>query len=114
MLMHKLMAVYPGANAVWYRDDGNGCGFDPQLVDYEPDEFDNITMVEVTTGTWISEWIIVGEGDNPLRYQIGFAENNPWEPPAATIGRKGGRSTSKAKAAAARINGRKGGRPRKQ
>lgn len=32
---------------------------------------------------------------------------------AATIGRKGGRSTSTAKAAAARANGRKGGRPRK-
>lgn len=34
-----------------------------------------------------------------------------WTP--ATMGRKGGQSTSHAKAAAARANGRKGGRPRK-
>jgi hypothetical protein len=33
---------------------------------------------------------------------------------AAALGQKGGKSTSESKAAAARANGRKGGRPRKQ
>jgi hypothetical protein len=35
-------------------------------------------------------------------------------PPAAALGRLGGRSTTDAKAAAARENGKRGGRPRKQ
>ena len=34
-------------------------------------------------------------------------------PVASELGRRGGRATSRAKAAAARANGRKGGRPRK-
>jgi hypothetical protein len=33
---------------------------------------------------------------------------------AVTLGRKGGKARSEAKAAAARLNGQKGGRPKKQ
>lgn len=113
MLMKELIAKYPDANAVWYRDEGNGAGFTPQLIDYLP-EFGKITMVEIEPETWISEWVIIGEGDNPYRYQIAFTDSNPWESPAAKLGRLGGQSTSEAKRRAARRNGRKGGRPRKQ
>lgn len=42
----------------------------------------------------------------------GFLGSQRWI--AARLGSRGGRSTSEAKASAARINGRRGGRPRKE
>lgn len=113
MLMRDLMAEYPDANAVWMRDDGNGSGIAPQLVDYDQ-MFDNVQMVEIQPKMWISGWIIDGDGDNPHRYQIAFADGNPWESAAQKLGRMGGQSTSEAKKQSSRENGRKGGRPRRK
>lgn len=66
-------------------------------------------------------WITRQDGDGERAYyytdkneQIPAEEVIDWlSPEAAILGQKGGKSTSEAKAAAARRNGRKGGRPRK-
>jgi hypothetical protein len=55
----------------------------------------------------------ISEAERPLLEQ--WQRNMPpIDSPAATLGRKGGRSRSPAKVAAARENGKKGGRPRKK
>jgi len=46
-------------------------------------------------------------------YQPTLCYEDISDPAAQSLGRRGGAATSKAKSAAARANGRKGGRPRK-
>ncbi len=45
---------------------------------------------------------------------IGVGEDDITLSPAVTLGRKGGKANTPAKVAAAKANGRKGGRPRKR
>lgn len=91
----------------------NGCvfGFPPKFIrelqEASPDEISNITITP--QGTAI-HWEGLDAHYRLVGLLNGIFGTKTW---MAELGRKGGRATSAAKANAARLNGAKGGRPRK-
>jgi hypothetical protein len=84
-----------------------------------------IKTPETKDGTSLEDWIADGDIDEMTAAEIAAewdelpameVDTDWYDVPMtpAEMGRKGGRSTSAAKQAAARANGRKGGRPRKE
>lgn len=75
-----------GATGVVVADDGNGCGkgIDGVMVEYDPDMADAYGAVKMeplemphlsedeVECNYASDWMIIGEGDNPYRIRLYF------------------------------------------
>jgi len=64
------------ANAIFVKQDGNGCGDNQDMMLSEID--DNLDEIIMTKNglQWESDWIIKGEGDNPFRIRYIFGDES--------------------------------------
>lgn len=81
------------------------------LADATPDDLERVA---VSPGGLSIDWEALGAGFSVDNLLAGIFGNREWMDRRREIARRAGRTTSEAKAAAARANGAKGGRPRKK
>lgn len=82
----KELVMQYGANGFVFADAGNGCGFgeEGQFVSWDErtaEEYGDIELspiskphysIDKVECNYASDWIGMGEGDNPYRYKIYF------------------------------------------